>query len=158
MKSRHRRIIFVVVAVISVGVAAKLVNTALNQNIAYYYSPSEVKAGKAPTDHVFRLGGMVKEGSFKRIGDGLTVEFVVTDYAEDFTVNYTGILPDLFKEDKGVVTKGRLQNGNVFIAEEVLAKHDENYMPPEVAATLKKKPDSVSDQSNLLSRERGNPF
>ena len=137
MKRRHRRIVFVVLAVISVGVAAMLVNKALNQNISYFYSPSQVKAGEAPAEHVFRLGGMVKEGSVQRIGDGLTVEFVVTDYAEDFKVNYTGILPDLFTEGQGVVTKGRLHNGNVFIADEVLAKHDENYMPPEVAATLK---------------------
>ena len=137
MKPRHRRMLFVVVAIISVGVAAMLINKALNQNISYFYSPSEVKEGKAPSEHVFRLGGMVKEGSVRRVGDGLTVEFVVCANAEDFKVNYTGILPDLFTEGQGVVTKGRLHNENLFIAEEVLAKHDENYMPPEVAATLK---------------------
>lgn len=163
MKPRNRRIVFVVLAVISVGVAAMLVNKALNQNISYFYSPSQVKAGEAPADHVFRLGGMVKKGSVKRIGDGLTVEFVVTDYAEDFKVNYTGILPDLFTEDQGVVTKGRLHNGNLFIAEEVLAKHDENYMPPEVEATLKLDAKAGSDASSksygqTKKTETGSPF
>lgn len=163
MKPRHRRIVFVVLAVISVGIAAMLVNKALNQNISYFYSPSQVKAGEAPAEHVFRLGGMVKKGSVQRIGDGLTVEFVVTDYAEDFKVNYTGILPDLFKEDQGVVTKGRLHNENLFIAEEVLAKHDENYMPPEVEATLKPDAEAGSDASSkpydqTKQTETGSPF
>lgn len=155
MKARHKRIIFVVFAVMAVGVAAYLVNTALRQNISYFYSPSEVLAGKVPQDHVFRLGGMVKKGSVKRGNDNLEIEFIVTDYAKDMVVRYTGILPDLFKEDKGVVTKGRLEKGGmVFLADEVLAKHDENYMPPEVAASLKPN----VGQSVPASTSKGSPL
>ena len=127
MKAWKRRGAIVVGGVAVVSIAAALVLNALNSNIALYVTPSEVAAGKAPKDSAFRIGGMVKEGSVRR--DNLTVHFVVTDTAKDIPVSYTGILPDLFKEGKGAVVQGRFQDGN-FAASEVLAKHDENYMPP----------------------------
>jgi cytochrome c-type biogenesis protein CcmE len=122
---------------LGVGAAAALALTALKSNISYFFSPSQVMAKEAPADHVFRLGGLVSNGSLKRAGDGLTVTFDVTDMAQTVRVSYTGILPDLFKEGQGAVTKGRLGPDGVFYADEVLAKHDEEYMPPEVADTLK---------------------
>jgi len=127
MKAWKRRGAIVLGGVAVVSIAAALVLNALNSNIALYVTPSEVAAGKAPKDAAFRIGGMVKEGSVRR--DNLTVHFVVTDTAKDIPVSYTGILPDLFKEGKGAVVQGRFQHGQ-FAASEVLAKHDENYMPP----------------------------
>ena len=121
-------------ALIAVGLVAVLILNALNSNIALYVTPSEVAAGKSPADQAFRIGGMVKDGSVKR--DGLTVNFVITDMVKDISVAYTGILPDLFKEGKGVVIQGRLDSSGKFIASEVLAKHDENYMPPEAKHAL----------------------
>jgi cytochrome c-type biogenesis protein CcmE len=118
----------------AVGIAAALVLNALNSNIALYVTPSEVAAGKAPQGQAFRIGGLVKEGSLKR--DNLTVHFAVTDLVKDIPVAYTGILPDLFKEGKGAVVQGRLGADGNFTATEVLAKHDENYMPPEAKAAL----------------------
>ena len=128
MKAWKKRGAIVVGGVAAVSIAAALVLNALNSNIALYVTPSEVAAGKAPKDSTFRIGGVVKEGSIRR--DNLTVHFVVTDTAKEIPVSYTGILPDLFKEGKGAVVQGRFQDGN-FAASEVLAKHDENYMPPE---------------------------
>ncbi len=137
MKPRQKRLLFVVVAVLAVVVAAALVTRALRSNMAYFFSPTQVAAGEAPADKLFRIGGMVREGSLKRLDDrDLTVEFVVTDTAKDITVRYQGILPDLFKEGQGVVAKGRLGPNGVFLAEEVLAKHDEKYMPPEAADAI----------------------
>jgi cytochrome c-type biogenesis protein CcmE len=136
MKARYKRFFFVGTAVVAVGVAAVLVLDALRSNIAYFFSPTQVLADEAPPDRTFRLGGLVEDGSVKRQPDGLTVEFVVTDTAKSVTVNYTGILPDLFNEGQGVVTKGKLGQDGVFYAEEVLAKHDESYMPPEVASAI----------------------
>ena len=123
----------------AVGISAVLITTALRDNIAYFFSPSQVKAGEVASGKVFRLGGLVRVGSLKRQGQSLDVEFVVTDNKSDIKVRHHGILPDLFKEGKGVVAKGRLNSKGVFIADEVLAKHDENYMPPEVAAMMKAK-------------------
>lgn len=137
MKARHKRILLVSTGIASVGIAAVLAVSALKSNIAYYFSPAEVKADEAPADQAFRLGGLVVENSMQRREDGLTVLFDVTDYAEIVTVSYTGILPDLFGEGQGVVTKGRLGEDGVFYAEEVLAKHDAEYVPPEVADSLK---------------------
>ena len=134
MKPRHKRAAIIVGALIAIGVAAVLVLNALNSNIALYVTPSEVAAGKSPAGQVFRIGGMVKDGSVKR--DGLTVHFVITDMVKDIPVAYTGILPDLFKEGKGAVIQGRLNPDGKFIASEVLAKHDENYMPPEAKHAL----------------------
>lgn len=137
MKARHRRFVLVALGVCGVGIAAWLAIGALRSNIAYFFSPSQVMAKEAPADAVFRLGGLVVKDTLKRQDDGLMVVFDVTDYAQTMKVIYTGILPDLFGEGQGVVTKGRLGADGVFYAEEVLAKHDASYMPPEVADTLK---------------------
>ncbi|MBU3622945.1 cytochrome c maturation protein CcmE [Polynucleobacter sp. AP-Latsch-80-C2] len=134
MKPRYKRALLIVAALAVIGIAAMLILNALNSNIALYVTPSEVAAGKAPRGQAFRIGGMVKDGSLKR--DGLTVHFVITDLVKDISVAYTGILPDLFKEGKGAVIQGRLEADGQFIASEVLAKHDENYMPPEAKHAL----------------------
>ncbi|MBU3612103.1 cytochrome c maturation protein CcmE [Polynucleobacter sp. MG-27-Goln-C1] len=134
MKPRYKRAAIIVGALIAIGIATVLILNALNSNIALYVTPSEVAAGKSPAGQVFRIGGMVKDGSVKR--DGLTVHFVITDMVKDIPVAYTGILPDLFKEGKGAVIQGRLNPDGQFIASEVLAKHDENYMPPEAKHAL----------------------
>ena len=134
MKPRHQRALLIVAALVAIGVAALLILNALNSNIALYVTPSEVVAGKAAQGQAFRIGGMVKDGSLRR--DGLTVHFVITDLVKDIPVAYTGILPDLFKEGKGAVIQGRLDGSGQFIASEVLAKHDENYMPPEAKHAL----------------------
>lgn len=136
MKSRHKRFLLVGLAIVAVGIAAVLTINALQSNIAYFFSPTQVVAGEAPQGHLFRLGGMVVKGSLQRQSNGLDVRFVVTDTVQQVTVRYTGILPDLFKEGQGVVVKGRLGTDGVFEAEQVLAKHDESYMPPEVKDAL----------------------
>jgi cytochrome c-type biogenesis protein CcmE len=129
MKPRHKRIALILGGLAAIGVASALVLNALDSNIALYVTPSEVAAGKSPQGKAFRIGGMVRDGSLKR--DSLTVHFVITDTVKDIPVAYTGILPDLFKEGKGAVIQGRLDQDGLFTATEVLAKHDENYMPPE---------------------------
>jgi cytochrome c-type biogenesis protein CcmE len=134
---RKRRLMMVGLLVIGVGIAAALALSAFRENILYFYSPTEVLSGEAPVGHKFRLGGLVVEGSVKRETDGLTVHFGLTDTAKEIPVMYSGILPDLFREGQGIVAHGRLNEGGVFVADEVLAKHDENYMPPEVAEALK---------------------
>ena len=142
MTPRRRRMMFVSLILLAVGSAVALAVTAFNDNILYFYDPSAVAAGKAPTQRVFRLGGMVEQGSVRREPGNLEIKFDVTDYAHELTVSYTGVLPDLFREGQGVVARGKLAaDGKHFIAEEVLAKHDENYMPPEVAASLKQNHD-----------------
>jgi cytochrome c-type biogenesis protein CcmE len=122
---------------VGIGVAVAFALSAFNQNLMYFYSTSEVAAGEAPANHPFRVGGLVTEGSVQRQSDGLTVQFDLTDTKETVKVQYTGILPDLFREGQGIVAHGRLNDAGVFVADEVLAKHDENYMPPEVADSLK---------------------
>ena len=134
MKPRHKRALIIMAALAAIAIAAMLILNALNSNIALYVTPSDVAAGKAPQSQAFRIGGMVKDGSLKR--DGLTVHFVITDMVKDIPVSYTGILPDLFKEGKGAVIQGRLNANGEFVASEVLAKHDENYMPPEAKHAL----------------------
>lgn len=129
MKPRHKRIALIGGGLAALGIAAALVLNALNSNIAFFVTPTEVAAGKAPQGKIFRVGGMVKTGSIRR--DNLTVHFVITDTAQEVPVAYTGILPDLFMEGKGAVAQGRIGPDGVFAASEVLAKHDENYMPPE---------------------------
>ena len=136
MKARHKRFGLVIVGLGALGLATYLVLAALEGNLSYFFSPTEVTAGKAPRDHIFRLGGLVEAGSVQREEGELTVRFVVTDMAEQVTVAYSGILPDLFAEGQGVIAQGRMGPDNVFVADEVLAKHDETYMPPEVAAAL----------------------
>ena len=136
MKARHKRFTFVALAIVGVGIASYLAISSMRSNMSYFFSPSKVIANEAPSNKVFRLGGLVSNDSLARQEDGLTVVFDVTDNAETVRVSYTGILPDLFGEGQGVVTKGRLGEDGVFYAEEVLAKHDESYMPPEVADSL----------------------
>jgi cytochrome c-type biogenesis protein CcmE len=138
MKPRHQRMIAIAAGVTLVAVAAGLVLYAFQGNVVFFFSPSQVAAKEAPVDRTFRIGGMVEKGSLKRSADGLTVQFIVTDTAKSIPVVYTGILPDLFKEGKGVVAQGKLGADGAFHAGEVLAKHDENYMPPEVAHALSK--------------------
>ena len=136
MKPRHKRLALVLGGVVAVGAAVALVLNAFQSNLVFFYSPSQVASHEAPSMRTFsRLGGLVERGTVKR--DGTHVSFVVTDTAKSIPVQYDGILPDLFKEGKGVVAQGQLQ-GSVFVAREVLAKHDENYMPPEAADALKR--------------------
>ncbi|MEW8020930.1 MAG: cytochrome c maturation protein CcmE, partial [gamma proteobacterium symbiont of Phacoides pectinatus] len=137
MKARHKRFGFIAAGLVGLGLAAWLVLNALDNNLSYFFSPTEVVENKAPADHVFRLGGLVEGGSLQR-GQELTIRFVVSDGANRVNVAYTGILPDLFAEGQGVIAQGRMGEDGVFIADEVLAKHDENYMPPEVAEALDK--------------------
>ncbi len=136
---RKQRLIWVSLIVVFSSAAIGLVAFALRDNINLFYPPSDVVAGKAPVDRNIRLGGMVVEGSIERSDTSLTTEFWVTDYEASVAVRYTGILPDLFDEGQGVVAEGRLDEAGVLIASQVLAKHDENYMPPEVAAALEGK-------------------
>ena len=136
MKPRHKRIAIIAGGVVALSVAVGLVLNAFQSNIVFFFSPSQVVANEAPIDRTFRIGGMVESGSLKRHPDGLTVSFIVTDTARTVPVLYTGVLPDLFREGKGVVAQGRLGADGVFKASEVLAKHDENYMPPEAAHAL----------------------
>jgi cytochrome c-type biogenesis protein CcmE len=134
VKSRYKRALIIFAALVVIGLAALLILNALNSNIALFVTPSEVAAGKAPKGQAFRIGGMLKDQSVRL--DGLTVHFVITDLVKDIPVAYTGILPDLFKEGKGAVIQGRMNANGEFIASEVLAKHDENYMPPEAQHAL----------------------
>ena len=144
MKSRHKRLAFIVAGLAGLGGVAALVLNAFNDNMVFFFSPTQVFAKESPEGRNFRLGGLVEKGTLKREDDGLTVHFVVTDNHKNINVTYTGILPDLFKEGQGVVAQGRLGPNGVFLAEEVLAKHDENYMPPEVKEALDKgKADSI---------------
>jgi cytochrome c-type biogenesis protein CcmE len=136
MNKRSRRKVLIAAIVFGVAVATVLGLTAFEENLLYFYSPTQVKAGDAPTSHSFRVGGLVVDGSVKRAPDSLKIEFDVTDNTESMTIEYTGILPDLFREGQGIVAMGSMQAGGKFVAQEVLAKHDENYMPPEVAAAL----------------------
>ena len=138
MKRRHKRIAFIVAGLAALGIAAALVLTAFQSNLVFFFSPTQVAAKEAPVDRTFRIGGLVENGTIKRQSDGLTVHFTVTDTAESIPVVYKGILPDLFKEGKGCVAQGRLGADGVFYADEVLAKHDENYMPPEAGDAIDK--------------------
>jgi len=134
MKPRHRRAALILAGLAVLGVAVALVLSAFRQNLVFFFTPTDVVAHKAPADRLFRVGGLVETGSLKR--DGVRVSFRVTDTANTITVAYDGILPDLFREGKGVVAQGRIEPGGVFHASEVLAKHDENYMPPDAAHAL----------------------
>ena len=136
MTPRRQRMLFVAIIFAGVATAAVLVLSAIGENMLYFFSPSQVRAGEAPTGRNVRVGGLVVAGTVERISDGLTVTFDLTDNAERITVEYTGILPDLFREGQGIVAMGKLRPDGIFGAEEVLAKHDENYMPPEVAEAL----------------------
>lgn len=138
MKPRQKRFVFIVVALVALAVVVGLVLNALESNVNLYFTPTQVFNNEAPHGRSFRIGGFVEEGSIKRANDGLTVNFVITDTHKSLPVVYKGILPDLFKEGKGVVAQGRMEADGVMHAEEVLAKHDENYMPPEAKDALDK--------------------
>ncbi len=137
--ARKQRLILITLMVLGASVATAFALKSFNENLMYFFSTTDVVAGKAPKDALFRLGGMVVKGTVERPDKGMMVRFKLTDYSKDVTVEYTGILPDLFREGQGIVAHGKLNDQGVFIAEEVLAKHDENYMPPEVKASLKQK-------------------
>jgi cytochrome c-type biogenesis protein CcmE len=137
MKTRHKRLAIIVTGVVGLTVAGLFVLNAFRSNLVFFYSPTEVLEGKVATNKTIRIGGLVEKGSVQRSPDGLKVDFVVTDLNKKLPVHFEGILPDLFREGQGVVTQGRLQAGNTFVASEVLAKHDEKYMPPEAAQALK---------------------
>ena len=138
MKRRHKRIGMIVVGLAGITVAAILAGKAFNNNLVFFFSPTQVAAKEAPVNRTFRIGGLVEEGTLKRDNDGLTVRFTVTDTAASIPVVYKGILPDLFKEGRGCVAQGHLSSDGVFQAEQVLAKHDENYMPPEAGQAIDK--------------------
>ena len=137
---KQKRLTLILLMVAGIGIATFFGLRAFNDNLMYFFSATDVIEGKAPKDHLFRLGGMVVKGSVVRQPSGLTVRFVLTDMAKEVTVEYTGILPDLFREGQGIVANGKLDANGIFIAQEVLAKHDENYMPPEVAGSMKTAP------------------
>jgi cytochrome c-type biogenesis protein CcmE len=138
LKSRHKRLVLLAGALAALGIATALVLSAFRKNLVFFITPTQILSGEAPRGRAFRIGGMVEAGSLRRQADGVTVSFVVTDLAHGVKVNYRGILPDLFKEGKGVVAQGRLGADHVFVADQVLAKHDENYMPPEATEALKR--------------------
>jgi cytochrome c-type biogenesis protein CcmE len=154
MTPRKKRLWFIVGGLVLVGAAVGLVLFALKNNVSLYFTPTQVYNKEAPQNRSFRIGGLVETGSLKREKDGLTVHFNITDTVKTMAVVYKGILPDLFKEGKGVVAQGKLEDGNVFHAEEVLAKHDENYMPPEAADALKKA--KAAEAAKAASLQGGN--
>ncbi len=136
MNKRSRRKMLVAMVIFGVAIATVLALTAFEENLLYFYSPTQIHAGEAPENRSFRVGGLVVDGSVRREENSLAVQFDLTDNARVVPVTYTGILPDLFREGQGIVAMGRLNSDGLFVADEVLAKHDENYMPPEVADAL----------------------
>jgi len=153
MKPRQKRLAIIGGIVAAVGVATALVLNAFQSNLVFFYSPSQVASKEAPVGRTFRLGGLVEAGSLKR--DGVTVNFLVTDTVKTIPVRYQGILPDLFKEGKGVVAQGQVGTDGVFVAREVLAKHDENYMPPEAGEALKRAGQQPMKMSGTVMKEAG---
>jgi cytochrome c-type biogenesis protein CcmE len=150
MKPRHKRFVLIGVGVAGLALSATLVLSAFQKNLVFFFTPSQVAANEAPVGKSFRIGGLVEKGSVKREADGVTVQFVVTDTAKSLPVLYKGILPDLFREGKGVVTQGRLGTDGLFRAEEVLAKHDENYMPPAAQDAIDKATAKTAAQSVVV--------
>ncbi len=148
MTSRHKRFALIGVGLAALGLAAALVLNAFQGNLVFFFTPTQVAKGEAPYERTFRIGGLVKPGTIQREQDGLTVHFVVTDTAQHIPVTYKGILPDLFREGKGVVAQGQLGAGGVFRASDVLAKHDENYMPVEAAEAIARARASSAQSDN----------
>ena len=152
MKTRYKRLMLVSAGLATLALAAWLVMSAFQKNLVFFFTPSQVFKGEAPQGRSFRIGGMVESGSIERQADGITVKFVVTDMAQRIPAVYRGILPDLFKEGKGVVAQGKLGSDGVFAADDVLAKHDENYMPPEAAYAMEKaKQDNQKSAATLVN-------
>jgi cytochrome c-type biogenesis protein CcmE len=158
MKRRHKRIIFIVCCLCALGLAAWLVLAAFKDNLVFFFSPTQVAAKEAPQGRTFRIGGLVQDGSLKRDNDGLTIRFTVTDTASTIPVVYKGILPDLFKEGRGCVAQGKVGSDGVFYADQIMAKHDENYMPPEAAKAVEQGKDinkiknSANEAAKTLSK------
>lgn len=158
MKKRHKRITFIIASLAALGLAAWLVLGAFRQNLVFFFSPTQVATKEAPVNKTFRIGGLVENGSLKRENDGLTIRFTVTDTANTIPVVYKGIMPDLFKEGRGCVAQGRIGSDGVFYADQIMAKHDENYMPPEAASALNKAKDmekvknSANEAAKTLSK------
>ena len=158
MKKRHKRIVFIVTSLAALGLATWLVLGAFRNNLVFFFSPTQVMAKEAPAGRTFRIGGLVENGSLKRDTDGLTIRFVVTDTANTLPVVYKGILPDLFKEGRGCVAQGRVGPDGIFYADQIMAKHDENYMPPEAARALDQAKDmnkvknSANEAAKTLSK------
>jgi cytochrome c-type biogenesis protein CcmE len=150
LKPRHKRVSLIVVGLAILAIAAALVLNAFRSNLVFFFTPTQVVAHEAPQGRNFRIGGLVEKGSVKRQPDGVTVRFVVTDTAKSVPVRFTGILPDLFKEGKGVVAQGKLGADGVFAASEVLAKHDENYMPPEAANAVERASKAMKESKKTL--------
>jgi cytochrome c-type biogenesis protein CcmE len=150
VKPRHRRGLMILGGLAALAITAALVLSAFQQNLVFFFTPTQIAANEAPLGRTFRVGGMVERGSVKRQADGVTVQFIVTDTAKGIPVVYRGQLPDLFREGKGVVTQGRLGPDGIFHANEVLAKHDENYTPPEAAEAVKKAHDTARRTQQTL--------
>jgi len=154
MKPRHKRIALIAGALAALGLAVALILNAFQSNLVFFFTPTQVAAHEAPQGRSFRIGGMVEEGSLKRQPDGVTVRFVVTDTVKSVPVSFKGILPDLFKEGKGVVAQGKLDAEGVFNASEVLAKHDENYMPPEAADAMERAKKAMQESKKTLVEKK----
>ena len=152
MTPRKKRILVVCMMIAGISVAALLILTAFEKNLMYFYSPTEIINGEAPQSRSFRIGGLVVSDTVIRNPDDLKVSFVLTDTVNEIKVIYDGILPDLFREGQGIVANGKLKSENVFVADEVLAKHDENYMPPEVADALEKAGANIPYKNNKSTR------
>jgi cytochrome c-type biogenesis protein CcmE len=154
MKRRHKRTIFIVCCLAALGLAAWLVLAAFKNNLVFFFSPTQIASKEAPVGRTFRIGGLVENGSMKRDQDGLTIRFTVTDTANTIPVVYKGILPDLFKEGRGCVAQGKVGSDGVFYADQIMAKHDENYMPPEAARALDQAKDinKVKNSANEAAR------
>src|SRR2546428_10461744 len=158
MKRRHKRIVFIVVSLAALGLAASLVLGAFRNNLVFFFSPTQIATKEAPVGRTFRIGGLVQNGALARESDGLTVHFTVTDTANSIPVVYKGIMPDLFKEGRGCVAQGRVGSDGVFYADQIMAKHDENYMPPEAARALdqgkdmEKVQNSANEAAKTLSK------
>ena len=158
MKKRHKRITIIVASLAALGLATWLVLGAFRQNLVFFFSPTQVATKEAPVNKTFRIGGLVENGSLKRENDGLTIRFTVTDTANTIPVVYKGIMPDLFKEGRGCVAQGRIGSDGVFYADQIMAKHDENYMPPEAARALDQAKDmekvknSANEAAKTLSK------
>ncbi|HWA11960.1 MAG TPA: cytochrome c maturation protein CcmE [Burkholderiales bacterium] len=150
MKPRHKRIALIAGALVALGIAVALILNAFQSNLVFFYTPTQVAAHEAPQGRSFRIGGMVEQGSLQRQPDGVTVRFVVTDSVKSVPVTYRGILPDLFREGKGVVAQGKIGADGVFAAAEVLAKHDENYMPPEAADAMERAKKAMQESQKTL--------
>ena len=154
IRARHRRLAWIAAGVVLLGIAAALVLNAFRSNLVFFYTPSQVFADEAPKGRNFRIGGLVEPGSLVRAGGNVEVQFKVTDNARTVRVVYNGILPDLFKEGKGVVAQGELRPDGVFVASQVLAKHDENYMPPEAEEALRKAGHPVRPPERFIDQAR----